>query len=78
MSLSLMSRLERPFPRWQAPTWLASTVVITLLFDAGSIWWEFLRTPAADCVVRKSNLQNTYGYDVQRSWWNDTIATLAI
>ena len=55
-----------------------SAVVITQLFDAGSIWWEYRRIPSADCVVRKSNLQNTYGYNVRRSWWNDTIATLDI
>ena len=33
---------------------------------------------SADCVVIKLNLQNTYGYDVQRFLWNDTIATMAI
>ena len=61
-----------------AQTWLASMVVITLLFVAGSIWWESPSMPSADCVVWKSIMQNTYGYNIRRFWWNDTIATLAI
>ena len=73
--LSLMSRSKRLFPRL---TWLASAVVITLLFDAGGIWLESPRIPSADCVLRKLNLQNIYGYDVRRSWWNDIMVTLAI
>ena len=56
----------------------ASTMVITLLVDAGSILWESPWMPSADCAVRKSNMQNIYGYDVQRFWRNDAIATLAI
>ena len=75
--LSLMSKAKRPLPRLNAPTWLASAVVITLLKDAGSILWESPRKPSADCVARMSNRQNSYGYDVRRSWWNDTIATFA-
>ena len=73
---TLMSRSKRHLSRRNAPTWLACVMVITLLFDDGSIWWESPRKPSADCVVR--NLQNTYGYDARRSSWNDTIATSAI
>ena len=50
----------------------------SLLLDSGSIWWESPMMPSADCVVRKSNLLNTYDYVVRRFWWNDSIATLAI
>ena len=44
-------------------------------------WKQFLecpKMPSTDWVVRKSNLQKTYGYYFQRPWWNDTIASLAI
>ena len=69
---------ESPFPRRNAPTRLTSAVVISLLFDAGSIWWVSQRIPSADCVFRRLNLLNIYGYDVRRFWWDDTIATLAM
>ena len=42
-------------------------MVITLLFDGGSIWWESPISPSADCEVRKSYLQSTYGCGVRRS-----------
>ena len=32
-----MSRLKRPLSRWNAPTWIAPAVLITMLFDAGSV-----------------------------------------
>ena len=35
--LSLMSRSKRPLPRPNAPTGLASAVVVSLLFDTGGI-----------------------------------------
>ena len=76
--LSLMSRSKRPLPRLNAPTWLASAVVITLLCNAGSTWWESLRKTSADWLTRKSILQINYGCGVRRFWWNKTIATLAI
>ena len=76
--LSLVSRSKRPLPILNAPTWLASVVLIALLFSVGSIWWEYPRMPYADCAVRKSNPQNTYAYVVRRFWWNDNIPTLAI
>ena len=40
--LSLMSVSTRPFPQRNAPTWLMVIMVVTLLFDAGSIRWESL------------------------------------
>ena len=76
--LSLMSRSKRPLLRLNTPIWLASTVVITLLFDAGRILCESPRMLSSDCVVRKWNLQNTYDYDIRHFWWNNIIATFAI
>ena len=76
--LSLTSRSKRHLPTLNAPTWLDSAVVITQLFDAGSIWRESPRMPSADCVVRMSNQYNIDGCDIRCFWWNDTIATLAM
>ena len=51
--LSQMSWSRRPSPRLNAPSWLASAVIITLLFDDGSIWFEYPRMSSTDCVVWK-------------------------
>ena len=74
----LDEQIKRSFSKPNVPTCLPSIVVSTLLFDAYNNWLESLRMPSADCAVRKSSQQNTYGYGVQHSWRNNTLVTIQL